>query len=256
MIDKVPPALVVLDGGAHMGAVHPGALQALQDQKINVFAYAGISIGSVMAAFASNGKSQDEMRRLMLQDFLNTPDAARSLIPPLVSAKRLALGGFVDQVPGMRKLVRKFQLEPNDKLMPLAFDLNTRRFYRFAGDYDLGLALAAACAPWPAARPVEYRDRQGKTHYLIDALAYLLHKERICPGNPSVIARLFPVSRRSTAADEVQSMIGFPRGKIFTRVTPVEYDSYWQHGYDRMSTSLKEALDKGVLPLLPCHRLR
>jgi len=229
-------ALVMLDGGAHAGAVQPGAI-FWQQQNL---------AGKAPAALFSAAQQVD-LRRLMLQDFLNKGDLLRSILPPLQSPKRLLLGGLADQVPVMKRLVRKYGHEPQDNLAIVALDLESKSLYVFEGDYDLAVALAASCAPWPAARPVEYRDRFGKLHYLVDAAAYLLHKERIYPDHPAIIMRMFNVGRRQPEADEHAVHIAYPRTKIVRRLTPREYDKYWQHGYDAMERGLRPAIDSGEL---------
>lgn len=241
------PLLVVLDGGAFMGAVEPGLVSYLQEKKVNVGAYAGISIGSLISTLVCNERSQAEMRSFMLDVFCK--GMYTSLRPPFVDPLRLLFGGVIDQVPVMRRVVKELDLKPQPNLRVVAFDLLSRRPYVFEGtDYDLATALAASCSPYPVIRPVKYRDENGKLHMLVDACVYLAHKRIF--DEPTVVARLFPIRLRRPEADEIAISIGYPFGKIIRRLSAAEYDRYWQYGYSRAKQQLTPALESGKLPLL------
>lgn len=241
------PLLVVLDGGAFMGCVEPGFLGYLADQKVNVSYYAGISIGSLIATLVSNNRSQADMREFMLKHFAK--GLPLSVVPPLSDLRRLLFGGVLDQVPLMRRLVKELDLSPQPNLRIVAFDLLGRKPYVFEGtNYDLAIALAASCSPYPIIRPVHYVDEKGQELMLVDACVYLAHKRIF--SERTIIARIFNIKLRNPQEDEEAVMIGYPWGKIIRRVTPQEYDKYWQYGYARAADGLSALVRHGKLPLL------
>lgn len=241
------PLLVVLDGGAFMGCVEPGFIAYLTEQKIDVAAYAGISIGSLIATLVCNNRSQADMREFMLKHFAK--GLPLSVVPPLSDVRRLLFGGVLDQLPLMRQLVKELNLSPQPNLRIVAFDLLGRKPYVFEGtNYDLATALAASCSPYPIIRPVHHVDENGKEYMLVDACVYLAHKRIF--SEQTIIARIFPIKVRNPESDEVPVMIGYPFGKIIRRVTPDEYDKYWQYGYSRAEHQLAPLLQNSKLPLL------
>lgn len=241
------PLVTVLDGGAFMGTVEPGFVSYLQEKNVAVSAYAGISIGSLISTLVCNERSQSEMRDFMLQKFCK--GMARGFLPPLSNPLRMLIGGVVDQVPLMRRLVCELGLSPKPNLRIVAFDLLSGKIFVFEGeDYDLAIALAAACSPYPVVRPVDYRDAGGRRYLLVDACVYLAHKRVF--QEQTIIARLFNIKLRREQADEVAVMIGHPRGSMIRRPSPQEYDAQWQYGYLRAEQALSPLLRAGRLPLL------
>ncbi|HIA53358.1 MAG TPA: patatin-like phospholipase family protein [Candidatus Melainabacteria bacterium] len=238
--------LVVLDGGAFLGAVQPGLVSYLEEHKVNVGAYAGISIGSWMSTLVCNGKSQEELREFMLKHFLRS--VTRALIPPWRDPLRMLAGGLFDHLPLTQQLVKELDLKPQPNLRIVSFDLLSMKPFVFQGtDYPLDVALAASCSPYPVLRPVRYVDEDGKQRMLVDACAYLLHKRIF--NEPTLIARMFPIKFRKSEVDETEVMVGYPFGKIVRRVTPAEYDKYRLYGYKRAAATLKPLLNEGKLPL-------
>jgi hypothetical protein len=239
--------LVVLDGGAFLGAVQPGLVSYLQENNVDVCAYAGISIGSWISTLTCNGRSQDEMREFMLKHFLKS--LTRGILVPPRDPLRLMLGGVFDHLPLTQQLVKELDLSPQQDLRIVSYDLLTRKPFVFKGtDYPLDIALAASCSPYPVVRPVRYVDENGKLRLLVDACAYLLHKRFF--NEPTLIARMFPVKRRRSESDETEVMIGYPFGKVIRRVSPEEYDKYRLYGYARAAGVLSPLLNADRLPLL------
>jgi len=58
---------LALGGGAVLGAAHIGVLQAIEEQQIRVAAMSGTSIGSVIAALYSFGKTPEEIKQIALE---------------------------------------------------------------------------------------------------------------------------------------------------------------------------------------------
>ncbi len=240
------PLVVVLDGGAHAGAVHPGFVSYLKENQVHISTIAGISIGSLVSAGLCNGITEEGMRNFFLEQFGN--GYVRATRPPFRSPQRMMLGGVVDQVPVMRKLVDELGWTRRENHRPIAFDLLTRQPYVFEGEYDLATALAASCSPYPLFRPVKYRDTVGKLHFLVDACAYLAHK-RIFEER-TIIARIFNVGLRRAQKDETGVLIGYPNTKVIRRLSPTEYEQYWQHGHRSAAEKLSSLLAQGQLPVL------
>lgn len=246
-LQRDKPLVVVLDGGAFMGTVQPGFVSYLQEKNVAVSAYAGLSIGSLISTLVCNERNQADMRRFMLDRFCK--GMARGVIPPIANPLRLLFGGVMDQVPIMRGIVSELGLSPKPNLRIVAYDLLSRKVFVFEGeDYDLAIALAASCSPYPVARPVEYRDANGKRSLLVDACVYLAHKRIF--EEQTIIARLFNVKLRREESDEVPVLIGHPRGKIVKRPSAEEYDAQCRFGYIRAAQHLGPLLRKGKLPLL------
>ena len=227
------PFLVVLDGGAFKGAVQHALIAYLREKNVAVGGYAGISIGSLNSTLACNDRTQEDMRSFMLDVFLK--EMNRGFKSALLSPKRMMFGGAFNQVPVMKQVVKDLDLKQKPNLKLVTYDLFNKCLFVFDGeDYDaddLPYALAAACAPYPAVCPVEYVDKNGTKRLLADAAAYLLHARKF--NQPTLIARLFPVSLRKPQQDEFAVMIGYPHGKILRRPSEAEYDRYWQYGYQQ-----------------------
>jgi len=240
--------LVVLDGGAFLGAVQPGLVSYLQENSVDVAAYAGISIGSWIGTLTCNGRSQEEMREFMLKHFLK--NLTRGIfVPPWRDPMRMLVGGVFDHLPLTQQLVKELDLSPQPSLRIVSYDLLSRKPFVFEGtDYPLDVALAASCSPYPVVRPVRHVDETGQPRLLVDACAYLLHKRFF--SEPTIIARMFPIKMRNAEEDETEVMIGYPFGKIIRRVSPAEYDRYRQYGYARAADVLSPLMSEGKLPLL------
>lgn len=239
--------LVVLDGGAFLGSVQPGLVSYLQENNVDVCAYAGISIGSWISTLVTNGRSQDEMREFMLTHFLKSLTRG-ILVPPWRDPLRMLAGGVFDHLPLTQQLVKELDVSPQPNLRIVSYDLLSRRPFVFEGtDYPLDVALAASCSPYPAVRPVSYVDANGNQRLLVDACAYLLHKRFF--SDPTLIARMFPIKLRKSEIDEAEVMIGYPFGKIIRRVSPAEYDKYRLYGYAQAAKTLAPLLGQGKLPL-------
>ncbi len=131
-VQRDKPLVVVLDGGAFMGTVEPGFVSYLQDQNVDVSAYAGISIGSLISTLVCNERSQLEMRKFMLEHFCK--GMARGILPPIANPVRMLFGGVMDQVPIMRRIVDELGLSPKPNLRIVAFDLLSRKIFVFQGE--------------------------------------------------------------------------------------------------------------------------
>lgn len=176
---------VVLGAGARRGAYLLGLLRLLECTRLPVSFYMGASIGSVVAALYTNGKSpaqigsifRDELFRYSVFGWLNPANWIRSISEPCsngrvpiwiswlkmltlpVNPLRYVTGGIVDLVPAMERLVQKENLKPQPNLRIVAFDLLHNKAVVFGGrrraetadaiyaggKYNLAQALAGAC---------------------------------------------------------------------------------------------------------------
>ena len=176
---------VVLGGGARRGAFHVGLLRLLERHEVAVSFYMGASIGSVVAALYTNGKTPAQIGSLLSDElfhygvfgWLNPLNWVRSIVEsgidgrspvcftwikmltPPINPVRYVTGGTLDVLPAMERLVRNEKLTPQPNLRIVAYDLLRRKTVVFGGrrrietkhaiyvgsNYNLALALAASC---------------------------------------------------------------------------------------------------------------
>lgn len=145
---------VVLGGGGIKGFGHLGVLKALEERQSSIETITGISIGAVVAAFYANGYSTDEIAEILFEELgrLHPRNIEWKLSTPI----SLLFGqGLFDLQKIFSGLAERYELEPQENLRILAYNMVTRRPVYFQGrNIDLHAAIAASCAVPVVMRPV------------------------------------------------------------------------------------------------------
>lgn len=185
---------VVLGAGGVKGFGHIGVWQKIVELGIPVGTVTGASVGSIIAAFVTNGYGVEELTRVFKRGLGNrmnfgTIFKAVSWGDPV----SVAVGGLIDLTVPMREMVREFGLKPNKQLKIVAFDLIAKEPVVFEGeDYDLALALTASCALPTVLRPTWYLDG-ARMRLLADGA--LFHYNPTCFSTaPAIVSTLKPAS--------------------------------------------------------------
>lgn len=152
---------VVLGGGGIKGFGHIGFLKALARLRVKHGKFTGVSIGSLIAAFYTNGYQPDQIAEILLKELFTVSPARilRSMLVPswLGFLCGDAGEGLVSIKSIIDDIVEKYQLTPNQNLRIIAYNLLGREPVVFEGvNYDLKVALAASCAVPLVMRPVWY----------------------------------------------------------------------------------------------------
>lgn len=187
---------VTLGGGGSRGAYLTGFLDFVQEYQVNIASFLGVSAGSLVACFYTNGYSGEFIATCFSEEFQKMPIGIfmQAFSLPL-NPLRLWFGGLLNLEPFMRHLVEKYGLKPNEKLKILAYDVLKQKPIVFEGDnYDLPTALAASCSIPGLMRPVEYVDSHGRLSLLVDGGVYHLNPANLCDNKPNIIVRLFAAS--------------------------------------------------------------
>lgn len=131
---------IVLGGGGVRGYGHLGFLNAIEEAGFVVPVYTGVSVGSIVAAFYTNGYSPAEIVEIFQGEIflLDPAKIARSMVP--------GSGGFSLEAI-MKDLVANYRLRPRSNLRIVAYNILQRKPVVFEGkDYDLSRALSASCS--------------------------------------------------------------------------------------------------------------
>lgn len=194
------PIELVLGGGGIKGFAHIGLLKAIEERKINIGDITGVSIGSAVAAFYTNGYTPDEIADIFLTEVRHiSPHSPEKT----VSARSLLHGGM-DIKQLCSNIVSNYSLRPQRKLHILTYNVLRAEPVMFEGTkYDLPTAIAASCAVPVVMRPVWYgqkkagklgtivRSWRGKTDegVLVDGGVHHPHPAHFCKG-PAIISKL------------------------------------------------------------------
>lgn len=162
---------IVLGGGGIKGFGLLGFLKAIEESEIDVLDVTGVSIGSLVGAFYTNGYSVDEISEIFAQEIFEiTPGKLfRSLVP--------VIGGGFGLQPLISSLVENYGLCPQENLRIVAYNVLQKQPVVFDGtDYDLSIALSASCAIPFVMQPV--------WHFPLNASSRLLKFLYSVAGNP------------------------------------------------------------------------
>lgn len=250
--DGVP---VVLGGGASRGPGHSGLLDALDEARVQISMYIGISIGSIVGALRTNNWTTEQIDDVFvsgLQKMWSVGGILRALVPPVFHPLRLLGGGLLDLVPIVSDLVDENDLATQDDLHIVAYDLLSREVVVFKGhNYDLKLALAASCAVPGMMRPVEYHY-QGRRLLLVDGGVFHPHPGSLC-SKPAVIGKLIDNLGLNMVytdrAEDVICSVGKPFAPFFTSLSREKVTELHEYGYTQARDALAEPLRRGLLPV-------
>lgn len=189
---------VVLGAGGVKGFEHIGVWQAIDELDVATGVVTGASVGSLAAAFVSNGITGDELTRAFKSGLARRFDLGlllKSFTPcdPL----SLMVGGPIDLSASMREMVDEYGLKPNDNLRIVTSDYFTQEPVVFEGsDYDLARALTASCALPTVLRPVWHFDN-GRMRLLVDGALY--HYNPTCfSKEPAIVSTLKPATEMAS----------------------------------------------------------
>ncbi len=197
---------VVSGAGGVKGYGHIGVWKAIEELGIPIGTVTGASVGSIIAAFVTNGYGVEELTRAFNRGLNNRMNLGM-ILSTLSWGDPLSvmIGGPVDLSQPMREMVREFGLKPNKQLKIVTFDLIQKEPVVFEGeDYDLATALTASCALPSVLRPVWYQDG-ARLRLLADGA--LFHYNPTCFSSaPAIVSTLKPASEWSK---DIQTPLDF-----------------------------------------------
>lgn len=169
---------LVLGAGGVKGYFHIGLLKAVEELEIEVSMVTGVSVGSIIAAFYTNGMTSDQILKLFLEAHEKSGN-------PLLLANAVVMPDWASFMVGRSFLslerpwqesVKKLGLTPNQRLRIVACDARTHHPVVFTGeDYNLGSALSASGSLPGVFLPVHHGDL-----LLIDGAAYHRNPDEFC----------------------------------------------------------------------------
>lgn len=178
---------LVLGAGGVKGYFHIGLIKAIEELKIPIGKVTGVSVGAIVAALYTNGKTSDEILEMFL-------DSQKHSGNPLLLANAIVMPDLPSFMVGWsflklekpwQEMVAKLGIKANDRLRIMACDAHTRRPVLFQGsDYNLGTALSASGALPGVFLPVQYEHS-----LLIDGAAYHRNPDEFCEA-PAIISAL------------------------------------------------------------------
>ncbi len=192
----ISPCNIVLGGGGMKGFGHCGFLQAAEELGIEYNHIFGISIGSVISTFYSNGYSTSDISEILYKEIADFRRHVLSQLFRWQSAKSLFQHlGIIDLKPLFTKMVDEYKLKPNDKLSIIASHWASRKPIRFTGtNYDLATAITASSAA-PAFMQAVHYHQPGKTAMkLVDGGVHHPTTVDFCQG-AAIVSRVGRVTR-------------------------------------------------------------
>jgi predicted acylesterase/phospholipase RssA len=130
------------------GPVLVGALKQLEEKGIQIDQEVGVSAGSLVATFHTNGFSAGRIATILYREF-NKPDGLRVMeaVEKPGNFGAWIRGKAFDHGPFLKRLVDKYDLHPNDKLQIVAYNALSGKPVVFKGEnYDLVKAIKASTA--------------------------------------------------------------------------------------------------------------
>ncbi len=279
---------VVLGAGGVRGFGLVGFLRYLEEQHVKVGTETGVSIGSIVGTLHANGYSARQIEQIMKDELVHSDmQSLTQSHQPLRHPVRTLGSHFISMRAPMENFVAKYNLEPQDNLRIVAYNLSTRKPIVFEGkNYNLAEALAASSSIPGAMRPVYYRPAKGelpesmrKGGLLVDGGAYRMAPSEFS-DQPAIIAKIssqspFP-SLRDRPLREIPSLIqpaifaafkkrytepAAPHLVVSVGDTTVNaldmhlpdvkiYDLI-EHGYNQAKTNLDAHVALGEIPLEP-----
>jgi Patatin-like phospholipase len=187
---------LVLAAGGIKGFEHIGVLKALEEANVPLGKITGVSVGSIIAAFYTNGYSTDEITKIFKEGL-----ATRNSISTLMSCMKtipdpitFAIGGMLDLIGSIRDMVERYNLKPNHQLRIIACDIMRHSPVVFDGvDYDLAHAITSSCSLPGVFRP-QWHDGPNGRQLLGDGALYHYSPADFCSG-----ASIFSIFRQATA---------------------------------------------------------
>lgn len=189
---KKPPECV-LSGGGIKGLGHVGFLRAATERGVNFGDFYCTSIGALIGAFFTNGYSPDQIETIFLEELHRFGKSTFADTARRPNMDNIRQGGLVNLLPIFTEMVTRYNLRPQKNLKIVAARLEGMSFrpYVFQGcDYDLAVALTAACAMPPFISTVVIQEGEKNTRTrLMDGGLYHAAPYQLCQG-PAIVSRL------------------------------------------------------------------
>lgn len=179
---------LVLGAGGVKGFAHIGLLRALEEKGVKISKITGVSVGSLVAAFYTNGYSTDKIQEIFKASIKRRMDplmlASCMSVPDPIS---LAVGqSCMDLSAPLAQMVRDYDLKPNKWLKVFTCDIMCMDPVVFEGeDYRLHKALAGSCSLPGVFRPV-WQPVNGQLRLLVDGAMYHYNSPEFCKGSAMV----------------------------------------------------------------------
>lgn len=180
---------LVLGAGGIKGFGHIGLAMALIQLKVLIGIVTGVSVGSIIAAFLTNGYSPEQILAIFRNSVRRRFDLSLLLrCLSYTDPVTFMIGGMVDVRAAMEDLVRQYGLKPNANLRIISYDYFRQQPVVFEGeDYDLAEALTASCALPTVLKPSWHQTADGPA-VLVDGALYHYNPTDFCNGTAIVSA--------------------------------------------------------------------
>jgi predicted acylesterase/phospholipase RssA len=192
-----PEMELVLGAGGVKGYGHVGVLKSIEKNRIAIGEVTGVSIGSLIAAFYSNGFTAAQIHEILAREaFLTEGAATLQMWQDALTLKGLQSAGLVNLAPIMQRIVKKYKLVPNSRLKIVAYNISSLSPVLFSGEnYNLAKAIAGSCSVPLVMRPVIERLKgSAQKQTLVDGCVYHTHPSDFCKG-PAIVSKLGFASR-------------------------------------------------------------
>ncbi len=175
---------LVLAAGGIKGFEHIGVLKALREAGIPIGKVTGVSVGSIIATFYTNGYTPEQIREIFFEG-LNGRNSLATLLSCLRTIPdpiTFAIGGLLDLSGAVRDMVERYNLKPNHNLRIVACDIMRNAPVVFEGvDYDLAHAITSSCSLPGVFRPQWHHGANG-VQLLGDGALYHYSPSEFCSG--------------------------------------------------------------------------
>jgi NTE family protein len=186
---------LVLAAGGIKGFEHIGVLKALEEAHVPLGKITGVSVGSIIAAFYTNGYSTDEITKIFKEGLAtrNSISTLMSCMTTMPDPITFAIGGMLDLIGSIRQMVKRYDLKPNWQLRIIACDIMRHSPVVFDGlDYDLAHAITSSCSLPGVFRPQWHKGPNGP-QLLGDGALYHYSPADFCSN-----ASIFSIFRQAT----------------------------------------------------------
>lgn len=186
---------LVLAAGGIKGFEHIGVLESLEEAHVPIGKITGVSVGSIIATFRSNGYTTAQIREIFVEGLAgrNSMKTLLSCMQTIPDPITFAIGGMLDLIGAVREMVARFNLKPNHNLRIIACDIMRHTPVVFEGtDYDLAHAIASSCSLPGVFRPQWHMGANG-IQLLGDGALYHYSPAEFCSG-PAI----FSIFRQAT----------------------------------------------------------
>jgi len=258
-IEGVP---ITAGGGASLGHGLPGFQKFIEDAHIIVSEYLGVSIGSIWATCAANGKSWEESAEILVE--MTNPSLFMCLRMLWPSANPFRNVGFLDMMPHLEDICARHKLCWQDNLTLLGSDGCTACLFRspsakrrqYAGadlvvSASLPKALASSCCVPFGFRPTTNFFKPGLPLVFDGGLSHP-HPGRFW-STPAIIAKLLSSSfldrKFPDRACDFVTKVGHPDKNAMQMACKSDRQEMFEYAYRAAEHDLGPLIDLGLLPV-------